>query len=93
MFSSCCTESAHSFRMRPSWRPNPKWGFAGCVKARRDTQRKLPTPGTNRKVWISGPLEFSTGSFRWVVGERKNDELFLKLLEELRRVYSRFHCY
>jgi transposase len=51
-------------------------------------QKKLPTPGTNRKVWISGALEFSTGRFRWVVGERKNDELFLKLLGELRRIYA-----
>ena len=58
---------------------NPKVGFCWMPKGK---QRKLPTPGTNRKVWISGVLEFSTGRFRWVVGERKNDELFLKLLGE-----------
>jgi putative transposase len=64
---------------------NPKVGFCWM---RKGTQRKLPTPGTNRKVWISGALEFSTGSFHWMIGERKNDELFLKLLGELRRIYD-----
>jgi hypothetical protein len=38
-------------------------------------------------VWISGALNFSTGRLHWVTGERKNDELFLKLLKELRRIY------
>jgi putative transposase len=64
---------------------NPKVGFCWM---RKGTQRKLPTPGTNRKVWISGALEFSTGSFYWVTGERKNEELFVKLLGELRRIYD-----
>ena len=64
---------------------NPKVGFCWM---RKGTQRKLPTPGTNRKVWISGALEFSTGTFHWVIAERKNDELFLKLLGELRRTYD-----
>jgi putative transposase len=65
---------------------NPKVGFCWMRKGK---QRKLPTPGTNRKVWISGALEFSTGSFHWVIGERKNEELFVKLLGELRRIYDR----
>jgi hypothetical protein len=39
-------------------------------------------------VWISGALRWSTGRFHWLIGERKNDELFSKLLEELRRSYS-----
>jgi transposase len=64
---------------------NPKVGFCWM---RKGMQRKLPTPGTNRKVWISGALEFSTGSFHWVTGERKNDELFMKLLEHLRQIYD-----
>lgn len=63
---------------------NPRVGFCWMRKGK---QKKLPTPGTNRKVWISGALRFSTGRFLWVTGERKNDELFLKLLEELRRIY------
>jgi transposase len=63
---------------------NPRVGFCWMRKGK---QKKLPTPGTNRKVWISGALRFSTGHFHWVTGERKNDELFLKLLEELGNVY------
>jgi hypothetical protein len=39
---------------------NPRVGFAWM---RKGNQRRLPTPGTNRKVWISGALNFSTGRF------------------------------
>ena len=63
---------------------NPRVGFCWM---RKGEQKHLGTPGTNRKVWISGALEWSTGRFYWVTGERKNDELFLKLLEELRSTY------
>jgi len=63
---------------------NPKVGFCWMRKGK---QRRLPTPGTNRKVWISGALNFSTGRFHWVVGEHKNDELFMKLLTKLRWIY------
>jgi putative transposase len=63
---------------------NPRVGFCWM---RRGKQKRLRTPGTNRKVWISGALRWSTGRFHWVSGERKNDELFLKMLEELRSIY------
>jgi putative transposase len=63
---------------------NPRVGFCWTRKGK---QKRLRTPGTNRKVWISGALRFSTGRFHWVTGERKNDQLFLKLLEELRGIY------
>jgi putative transposase len=66
---------------------NPKVGFCWM---RKGSQRRLPTPGTNQKVWISGALNFSTGRFHWVLGERKNDELFMKLLDRLRGTY-RYH--
>jgi hypothetical protein len=61
---------------------NPKVGFCWMRKGK---QRPLRTPGTNQKVWISGALNFRTGRFHWVKGERKNDELFMKLLDWLRR--------
>src|SRR5215210_3276177 len=67
---------------------NPKVGFCWMRKGK---QKPLRTPGTNRKVWISGALNFRTGSFpgsfHWVTRERKNEELFMKLLERLRRTY------
>jgi putative transposase len=63
---------------------NPRVGFCWM---RKGNQKRLKTPGTNHKVWISGALRWSTGRFHWVRGERKNDELFMKLLEELRSTY------
>jgi len=54
---------------------------------RKGKQRSLPTPGTNQKVWISGALNFKTGRFHWVTRERKNEELFMKLLDQWRRIY------
>jgi transposase len=38
-------------------------------------------------VWISRALNFSTGRLHWVRGDRKNDELFIELLDRLRRIY------
>jgi transposase len=70
---------------------NPKLGFAWM---RRGHQQPLPTPGTNRKVWLSGALNWLTGRLHWVVGPRKDSELFLRLLEELRwsyRCHRRLH--
>jgi hypothetical protein len=39
---------------------NPKVGLCWMRKGK---QRPLRTPGTNRKVWISGALNFKTGRF------------------------------
>ena len=63
---------------------NPRVGFCWMRKGK---QKPLRTPGTNRKVWISGALNFKTGRFHWVTGERKDGELFIELLEKLRRIY------
>ena len=41
-------------------------------------------------MWISGALNFATGRLHWVVGERRNDQLFIRLLDKLRRTYR---CY
>lgn len=66
---------------------NPRVGFAWM---RRGQQQQLFTPGTNRKLWLSGALNWLSGRFHWVVGPRKNSELLVKLLEELRQIYR---CY
>lgn len=72
------------FQEETKLQTNPK---VGSCWMRRGRQRPLPTPGTNRKVWISGALNFHTGRFHWVRGERRNDELFIRLLEKLRGIY------
>jgi hypothetical protein len=36
------------------------------LDAQRQTQKPLPTPGTNRKTWISVALNFHTGCLHWV---------------------------
>jgi transposase len=73
-----------SFQDETKLETNPKVGFCWMRKGK---QKPLPTPGTNRKVWISGALNFHTGRFHWVSGERRNDELFIKLLDKLRGIY------
>ena len=79
------TEEAGSFfQDETKLETNPKVGFCWM---RRGKQKPLRTPGTNRKVWISGALNFATGRLHWVSGERRNDELFVRLLDKLRRTY------
>ncbi|MGH3148714.1 MAG: transposase, partial [Rubrobacter sp.] len=50
---------------------NPK--KVGFCWMRKGSHKPLPTPATNRKVWISGALNFKTGRFHWVAGERRNE--------------------
>ena len=38
-------------------------------------------------LWLSGALNFKRGRFHWVSGERRDGELFIKLLDKLRRTY------
>jgi hypothetical protein len=79
------TEEAGSFfQDETKLETNPKVGFCWM---RRGKQRPLRTPGTNRKVWISGALNFQTGRLHWVSGRRRDGELFIKLLDKLRRTY------
>ena len=81
---SMVEEAGSFFQDETRLQTNPKVGLCWMRKGK---QRKLRTPGTNRKVWISGALNFQTGRLHWVTGERKNDELFMKLLDRLRRTY------
>jgi putative transposase len=75
-------EAGSFFQDQTKLEANPKVGFCWM---RRGRQRPLRTPGTNRKVWLSGALNFKTGRFHWVSGERRDGELFIKLLDKLRR--------
>ncbi len=77
-------EACSFFQDETKLETNPKVGFCWM---RRGRQRLLKTPGSNRKMWISGALNFKTGRLHWVSGERRDGELFIKLLDKLRRTY------
>jgi hypothetical protein len=77
-------EAGSFFQDETKLETNPKVGFCWM---RRGRQRPLRTPGTNRKAWISGALHFKRGRFHWVSGGRNDGELFVKLLDHLRRTY------
>jgi putative transposase len=77
-------EACSFFQDETKLETNPKVGFFWM---RSGKQRPLRTPGTNRKVWISGALNFQTRRLHWVSGRRRDGELFIKLLDKLRRTY------
>ena len=64
---------------------NPKIGldWMNC-----GTQKEVLTPGQNKKRYLAGALNADTGELVVVQGERKNSDLFLKLLEKLKRKYA-----
>lgn len=61
----------------------PKLGYEWMLRA---TQREVMTPGTNRKHYLAGALNFMTGKMLHVIGERKNRWLFIDLLKRIERV-------
>lgn len=52
------------------------------------TQKEVLTPGQNKKRYLAGALNADTGELVVVEGERKNSDLFLKLLEKLNQKYA-----
>ncbi len=57
----------------------------GCEWMLKGTQVEVMTPGTNRKSYLAGALNFTTGKLLSVVGERKNRWLFIELLRAIDR--------
>jgi transposase len=66
---------------------NPK---IGCMWMRRGRQAKVVTPGTNRKRYIAGSLDWRTGKLTATEGDKRNAELFVAHLDALRRRYRRY---
>jgi transposase len=67
----------------------PKLGYEWML---RGTQSEVMTPGTNRKSYLAGALNFVTGRMRHVVGERKNRWLFIELLKAIERACPAVKC-
>ena len=57
----------------------------GCEWMLKGTQTAVMTPGTNRKNYLAGALNFVTGKVLHLVGERKNRWLFIDLLRLIDR--------
>lgn len=67
---------------------NPRIGFMWMPRA---TQVEVPTPGKNRKAYLAGALNITTGHIVAVGGPRKNSLLFIALLRAVSKAYRWAH--
>ena len=63
---------------------NPRIGNGWMNKGQ---QTAIPTPGKNQKRYLAGALHAETGNVVWVEWEKKNSQLFVRLLAALRKRY------
>ncbi|ETS33180.1 transposase [Photorhabdus khanii NC19] len=63
---------------------NPKIGADWCFKGQ---QKRVITPGKNEKHDLTGCLNAQTKEVTYVKGEKKNSDLFIRLLERLKYTY------
>lgn len=67
---------------------NPK---IGCMWMPKGKQAKVPTPGDNAKRYLAGSMDWRTGKLVATEGTRRNADLFLAHLDELRCRYRGYH--
>lgn len=65
---------------------NPRIGHGWMRKGQ---QSAIPTPGKNQKRYLAGALNAVTGNVVWVEWKKKNSEIFIRLLAQLRKRYRR----
>ncbi|HAK3334484.1 TPA: IS630 family transposase, partial [Salmonella enterica] len=65
---------------------NPKIGADWIPKGQ---QKRIATPGQNQKHYLAGALHSGSGKIHYVSGISKSSDLFISLLETLRRTYRR----
>ncbi|EAN9990821.1 IS630 family transposase [Salmonella enterica] len=65
---------------------NPKIGADWMPKGQ---QKRIATPGQNQKHYLAGALHSGTGRVHYVSDSSKSSDLFISLLETLRRTYRR----
>ncbi|EJJ3927829.1 IS630 family transposase, partial [Salmonella enterica] len=65
---------------------NPKIGADWMPKGQ---QKRIATPGQNQKHYLAGSLHSGTGRVHYASGSSKSSDLFISLLETLRRTYRR----
>lgn len=63
---------------------NPKIGPDWMLRGQ---QKEVLTPGVNKKRYIAGALNAATGEVIYVVAEKKNTDIFLRLLVKLKAAH------
>jgi len=66
---------------------NPK---IGCMWMPKGQQAEVPTPGDNTKRYLAGSMDWRTGRLVVTEGGRRDAELFIAHLDELRRRYRAY---
>ena len=62
----------------------------GCMWMEKGKQAEVVTPGTNVKRYLSGSMNWRTGELIVTEGGRRNAELFVRHLDDLRRSLRRY---
>jgi hypothetical protein len=62
----------------------------GCMWMTRGEQAELGTPGTNVKRYLAGSMSWRSGELVVTRGTRRNAELFVRHLEDLRRRFRHY---
>ena len=62
----------------------------GCMWMRRGEQARVVTPGTNVKRYLAGSMSWRSGELVVTQGTRRNAELFVRHLEDLRTRFRRY---
>ncbi len=66
---------------------NPK---IGSMWMRRGQQAQVETPGNNEKRYLAGSMNWRTGTLWWTEGDKRDGELFVRHLEDLRLRLRRY---
>jgi len=62
----------------------------GCCWMPRGQQAQVVTPGNNVKRYLAGSMSWRTGELVVTEGTRRNAELFVRHLDDLRRAFRRY---
>lgn len=62
----------------------------GCMWMPRGEQAEVVTPGTNVKRYMAGSISWRTGEIVQTLGSKRNADLFVRHLEDLRRRFRRY---
>lgn len=82
----CCAEHPVFYEDEVDIDLNPKIGAEWMPKGQ---QKRVVTPGNNRKHYMAGVLHTNTGKVLYVSSDSKASELFIAMLEKLKRHYRK----